>query len=311
MKISSTCALLCLLAASPALAQTPHTASEGILLLAHGGQPDWNDRVQALATEVNQTQPVEVAFGMASRPSIQSAIDRLLARGVSSIVAVPLFISSHSSVVTSTAYLLGVRAEMPADLKTFAGMNHGGRGAAHEGHSMPVETVADNTRRVDSTVPIRMAGALDRHRIVGEILTDRAKGISQSPAQEAVILVAHGPVPDDDNTRWLSDMSVLADQIIAAAPFAAIDYLTVRDDAPKAVRDTATAELRAMVQSHANAGRRVLVVPLLLSFGGIEKGIRQRLDGLAYVMAPSGLMPDPRLADWVRQSAAQARPLAQ
>jgi sirohydrochlorin ferrochelatase len=279
-------------------------------LLAHGGQQEWNDRVQALAAAVNRTQPVEVAFGMASRPSIQSAVDRLVARGITSIVAIPLFISSHSSVVTSTAYLLGVRAEMPADLKIFARMNHDAHSPGHEGREKPVLAATDSTRPVDVTVPIRMTAALDGHPIVGAILTDRARAISQRPADEAVIIVAHGPVPDEDNKRWLADMQVLARQMAGAVAFAAIDYLTVRDDAPKAIREAATAELRGMVERH-SAGRRVLIVPLLLSYGGIEKGIRQRLEGLDYVMAPDGLMPDARLADWIRAAAMPTGPPAQ
>ena len=311
MKMFRNCALLWLLAVSPAAAQTLATPGAGILLLAHGGQPEWNARVQALAASVNETQPVEVAFGMASRPSIQSAVDRLVARGVTSIVAVPLFISSHSSVVTSTAYLLGVRAEMPEDLKIFAKMNHGAHTLGHEGHPMPPSDPSDNMRPIEVAVPVAMTAALDHHTIVGSILTDRARAISQRPADEAVVVVAHGPVPDDDNKRWLSDMQLLAGQVAGAVSFAAIDYLTVRDDAPKAVRDAATAELRAMVEGHIRAGRRVLIVPLLLSFGGIEKGIHQRLQGLDYVMAPHALMPDERLADWVRASASQSRPLAQ
>lgn len=311
MKSFKTCALLCLLV-SPAAAQTPATqGGEGILLLAHGGQRDWNDRVLALAAVVNESQPVEVAFGMASRPTIQSAIDRLAARGVTSIVAVPLFISSHSSVVTSTAYLLGVRAEMPPELKIFAKMNHGAHAAGHEGHEMPAGAATDNARPADLRVPVRMTAALDRHPAVGAILTDRVRAISQPAADEAVIVVAHGPVPEDDNQRWLADMQVLAGQIGGAAPFAAIDYLTLRDDAPKAIRDGATAELRGMVGRHVSAGRRVLIVPLLLSYGGIEKGIRQRLEGLDYAMANDALMPDARLAEWVRASATQSRPRAQ
>jgi len=126
--------LFVLLGAAPAFAQP--APAEGILLMAHGGAGDWNERVSTLAATLNQTQPVEIAFGMASRPSIQSAVDRLVARGVKSIVAVPLFVSSHSSVVTSTAYLLGLRAEMPPDLKIFAKMKHGTHGAAADiGHA--------------------------------------------------------------------------------------------------------------------------------------------------------------------------------
>jgi hypothetical protein len=170
---------------------------------------------------------------------------------------------------------------------------------------MPAAPAVDNTKPVVSSVPIRMTEALNRDALVGAILIDRAREISTLPEQEAVIVVAHGPVPDDDNRRWLDDMKVLVDQMRGATKFAAIDYLTVRDDAPKPIRDAATAELRSLVVTHENAGRRVLIVPLLLSYGGIEKGIRQRLDGLNYVMAPLALMPDPRIAEWVRQSVAR------
>ena len=295
------------LVATPALAQT--RATEGILLLAHGGAADWNERVAALARTVDQTQPVEVAFGMASRPAIQQAVDKLVARGVTSIVAVPLFVSSHSSVITSTAYLLGARAEMPPELKIYAKMNHGGQGGAqggsgHEGHTV-ADTSADNMRPVQSPVSIRMTDALNRHEQVGAILIDRARDISTVPAREAVIIVAHGPVPDDDNERWLADMQVLAKQVAASTSFAALDVLTLRDDAPKPIRDAATAQLRHLAQGHIAAGRRVLIVPLLISFGGIERGLRERLEGLDYTMAKAALMPDDRLASWVLAMAGQ------
>ena len=53
-----------------------------------------------------------------------------------------------------------------------------------------------------------------------------------------------------------------------------------------------------------NEGARVLIVPLVMSFGGIEQGIRTRLAGLDVVMAEQGLMPDDRLVDWVLAMAA-------
>ena len=99
-------------------------AAPGIVLLAHGGNADWNARVTELAAAVDRTTPTEVAFGMATRANIQAAIDRLVARGVSEIVAVPLFISSWSSIVTSTEYLLGLRDEAPPALARYARMNH-------------------------------------------------------------------------------------------------------------------------------------------------------------------------------------------
>ena len=47
----------------------------------------------------------------------------------------------------------------------------------------------------------------------------------------------------------------------------------------------------------------MLIVPQLMSFGGIEQGIRKRLEGLEYTMSSEGLMPDDRLADWVLEMA--------
>jgi hypothetical protein len=286
-------------------------ADPGILLLAHGGGAEWNARVTEVAASVDRTKPTEVAFGMATRANIQVAIDRLAARGVTEIVAVPLFVSSWSSVITSTEYLLGQRAEAPAALAIFAKMNHAPPVAAaaisgsaastgHAGH----DTAVDGTTPVKSPVPIRMTPALNDHPIVADILASRARSISRNPADEAVVIAAHGPNEDEDNRRWLADMASLAKRVGGSEQFASIDYLTLRDDAPKPVRDQATAELRELVQKRVREGRRVLIVPLLVSFGGIDRGLRARLEGLTYFMPDAGLVPDDRLVTWVLAMAA-------
>jgi hypothetical protein len=286
-------------AAGSAAAQSA-AGKTGILLLAHGGQPQWNERVADVAKRVNESQPTEVAFGMASRASIQGAIDKLTARGVTEIIAVPLFVSSHSSVITSTEFLLGLRSEAPADLARFAKMDHGTHGAGAADHA---QHQADPASPVTTKVPITMVAAFNRHAIIGAIAADRAKSISAEPGKEAVILVAHGPVPEDDNRKWLDDMAALSAHVRAAAPFASVDYMTVRDDAGPAIREAATKELREKVQSQIALGRRVLVVPHLMSFGGIEQGLRKRLEGLDYTMTSQGLMPDGRIVEWIRQVA--------
>jgi len=285
------------------LTRPSYADESGILLLAHGGDAQWNARVTELAAHVDRTKPTEVAFGMATRANIQAAVDRLSARGVTAIVAVPLFVSSWSSVVTATEYLLGQRADAPADLAAFAKMDHAqpagtsGSNAApapHQAHS-----AAEATSPVRSPVPVRMTRALNDHPIVAHILASRARSISRNPSEESVVIVAHGPTGVDENRRWLADMASLAERIASAERFASIDYLTLRDDAPKAVRDQVTTELRELVVRRIQEGRRVLIVPLLVSFGGIERGLRQRLEGLTYTMADAGLVPDDRLVTWV------------
>jgi sirohydrochlorin cobaltochelatase len=295
------------------LAARTSYADSGILLLAHGGSPEWNTRVTDLVTQIDKTKPTEAAFGMATRANIQAAVDRLVARGVTDIVAVPLFVSSWSSVITSTEYLLGLRPDAPAALAMFAKMHHPqpashspsqATSAGHETHA----AAADATSPVKSPVPIRMTRALNDHPIVAEILTSRAKSISQNPAGESLVIVAHGPNDEDDNRKWLADMASLTERIARAERFTSIDYLTLRDDAPKPVRDAATAQLRQLVSQRVQERRRVLIVPLLVSFGGIERGLRQRLEGLTYTLADAGLMPDARLAAWVLAMAEAQQP---
>jgi len=282
------------------LSTLPDRAPEiGILLLAHGGKQNWNEEVNKLAARVNKTVPVEVAFGMASRRNIQGAIDRLAARGVREIVAVPLFISSHSSVITATQYLVGHRATAPPELAIYARMSHshsGGSANDHHNHSTSTE---DQTAPVKSAVPIRWSPALDRHPIVAEILLARSLALSRKPSNEVVIVVAHGPVSNEDNAKWLADMGVLVEHMRGKSQFKRVEYMTVRDDAPQPVREQATAELRRTVERASAEKSSVLIVPLLLSYGGIEEGIKKRLEGLSYTMSAQALLPDERLDRWV------------
>lgn len=273
------------------------SAKTGILLLAHGGSKQWNDEVGKLAAQVNESAPVEVAFGMATRRSIQGAVDRLASRGVREIIAVPLFVSSHSSVITSTEYLLGARKEAPPELAVYAKMDH----SHGEHHAM--DSTIDPATPVKSPVAIRLVTALDRHKIVSDILLSRALSISHDPEHEAVVIVAHGPVSDEENAQWLADMAALAGRMKKASHFRRIEYLTVRDDAPEPIRSQATAELRSVVERATAEGNKVLIVPLLLSYGGIEDGVRKRLEGLNYTICRQALLPDERLAQWVLLSA--------
>jgi sirohydrochlorin ferrochelatase len=275
-------------------------AQPGIVLLAHGGRVQtWSEEVRHVADQLDLVIPTEVAFGMATRRTMQEAMDKLAARGVTEIIAVPLFISSHSSVIDSIRYLLGLQKTMPRDLTMFAGMDHASAAHSVSDHAKPEHSDVSVIKPLTASVPVRMTCALDHHQIVSNILLDRAAARSSHHKHEFVILVAHGPVPDEENQLWLSDMRVLAAQMKRSSHYAAIEYLTVRDDADEKVRAAATKELRDRVQAVTDSGKTALIVPLLLSFGGIEDGMRERLKGLTYTMASQGLLPDRRIVTWV------------
>ena len=276
--------------------------AQGILLLAHGGRDDWNRKVLELAAQVDSTRPVEVAFGMANKRTIQDALHRLEQRDVTDVVAVPLFVSSHSSVFRATEYLLGSREDAPPQLEAFARMaaRRGGGGTASDPDF-------EWTTPVETALPISVTTALDGHALVAEILLSRAADVSRTPEDEVVVLVAHGPSSAEDNVLWLANMSTLVEQMRPRTRFSRIEHLTVRDDASEPIRNEATAELRAVVEAVVEEGKSALIVPLLLSYGGIEAGIRERLEGLSYRMAEQALLPDERLSEWVLMQAMERR----
>jgi sirohydrochlorin ferrochelatase len=277
--------------------QAGKSAEVGVLILAHGHEQEWNRQVHQLASSL--PFPTAVALGMAHRNTIAQAVSRLEREGVRHIVAVPLYVSSYSPIVRSSAYLLGLSHEAPLELAEFNSMRHGLQDphAEHGG--------AADVSPIQSRVPICMTSALDDHPLVAQILLARARSISRKPEKERVILVAHGPVSEADNKLWLQKMARLADFIQKDSRFSRVEVATLMDDAAVELRDRATAKLRAQVKEASEQGE-ALVVPVLLSRGGIEDRLEKRLRGLKYRMPAQFLLPDPRIGEWVKEQVEMA-----
>ncbi len=159
----------------------------GVLVLAHGmhahdhenhtskGTPAWNASVLEAVQPIEEKYPLEVAFGMADPATIQESIQKLEKKGVTDVIVVPLFISSHSPIIGNSRYILGLQGELPrtTDVK-----------------SLP---------RLESKVTFHMTEALNDSILVAEILLERAKELSTRPDEETVILVGHGPNDEDEN----------------------------------------------------------------------------------------------------------------
>ena len=122
--------------------------------------------------------------------------------------------------IESTKYLLGIRGDAPKELADFAmdDMTHISdthcapsaptpSGPAKDASSLDTGKKIEMPKPVKSPVPIRLAPALDHHPLVAQILADRAEAIAKDPAHDVVIIVAHGPNEDQDNTLWLADMN--------------------------------------------------------------------------------------------------------
>ncbi|MBI3551572.1 MAG: hypothetical protein HY077_03575 [Elusimicrobia bacterium] len=269
----------------------------GILLLAHGGNDDWNKEIAAIGAQLAKQAPTEVALGMADSAEMQKAVSALEAKGVAKIVAVPLFINSSSEVMDQTRFVLGLRQKPSLILKEALSK------APHAG--MKEHQHAFSERRVATAVPVVLTPALDDSAAVLEVLVDRARSLSRDILRETVIIVGHGPVDDKADAVWLKTMDALALEVKKRCGFRAGKAATIRDDSPAPVKTQAAKNLRLLVQQASQGGGRVIVVPYLIARGGVEEHIVSILKGLDYAWDGKTLCPHPAIARWASEVAAQ------
>lgn len=93
-------------------ASSPARNGYGVLLMAHGGLPEWNAAVLDTVKPLRERYDIEVALGMADAASLQEAVRKLEARGVRRIGVVRLFISGESF-TSETEQILGLRPGAP------------------------------------------------------------------------------------------------------------------------------------------------------------------------------------------------------
>ncbi len=271
-----------------------------VLLLAHGGDAQWNHEVEEVGRGLRAKVPVEIAFGMADHAAISQAIRKLEERSPSKIVAVPLFVNSQSEVMDQTRFVLGLRAEPSKTL----GDALGARQEAHAGHpGAGAHAHSFSTERVKIRSPFVLTPALDEHPVVLDILAERAKALSKDPSREVVLLVGHGPVDERANRARNRTIGNLCAELRKRGGYRAVRGATLRDDAPPSVRAKAVRDLRELV-SRSSLDGRVLVVPYLMARGGIERKVEEALKGLKFTWDATTLMPHPAVARWVEESAA-------
>lgn len=286
---------------------------QGVIILAHGASPRWNKEVLNAARELASQFPTIVVFGMADAAATQRATDSLGEQGVKKIVFIPLFISSHSELYRQTEFMLGLRKNPDPDF--VEGMR---RAMEHpikfiwkkvSWANIPYALSAIRRhrrmacdQRISHKVPIELRPALDSSRLVGEIIEERALNLSENPAEEAVLIVAHGPIRDEDDKLWLDDMEKIAGGVRKYS-FREVRVATMRDDAPDEIKNKALARMRSIVEEAAVKGNRVIVIPLLLARGGVEKEIHHILKGLHYTYDRQTLLPHKNVSQWLLESA--------
>jgi sirohydrochlorin cobaltochelatase len=275
-----------LMPAHPVFSQAPRDPgpSIGTLIVAHGGGPAWDARVEKIAREVRLPGPVGVSFLMgpgAKTHRFQDVVADLAGRGARQIVVVPMLVSSHSGHYEQIRYLVGERDSLDQTMM----------------HHLEMSGI----ERASGDVPLRLTKAVDDAPEIADVLADRARALAKDPAGQALFLIGHGPNSAEDYAEWMANLRRVADTVRARTGFRNVLLDLVRDDAPPKVRAEAVERVRELIElQHQLTRRDVVVVPVLISTGKVStEKLPRDLKGLPISYTEEGLLPHPGMARWV------------
>ena len=293
----------------------------GVLVIAHGSPSEsWCSPVRNATDEVDLPCPVELGFlEFVPNETINLAVERLDDAGVTKIIAVPLFVSSHSSHIQEIEYVLGLRETLPLTTEhVVVGGVDMERSIVSTGGSYTISRVplgdgANGDMRAlggleeeEELVPvvtdseIVLTAAMDDHWLVAGIVADRTADLCADPEGETLVLVAHGTGEEDNFAGWVNSTSSLADQ-------ARLKLAYWRDPAV-GLGGTEAAFIHHNEMLHPEFTLRPIVenatdpvvVPLMVSEGYFTgRKIPGLLENLSCAYDGSALTPHPNVAEWI------------
>lgn len=242
----------------------------GVLVISHGSRSaEWVRLVDEAVADVRLPAGVPVFSSfleIVDGRLIPDGIAELERQGVTSLITVPLFVSSGSTHLDEIAYALGVSEEpaLPTDLG-------------------PLDVRSD----------VVLCRPLDDDPEIAGILYEKLRPLSEEPSRETVLLIGHGSKEAGFHRRWRQGMRGMARQLRELGGFASVETAML-------LPDQAACVLRALQKR--NPGRRVLVAPLFLSEGYFtNQVIPQRLQGLEYRYNGKAMLPHPLISRWMER----------
>jgi len=250
---------------------------QGVLMLSHGFRERGDMMFRRSVQNYANIFPTALAPGMAMMMNdhIQLALDDLRAAGVKTVVVIPILSSSHNELMRQWEYILGFR-----DQAEFASVGQ------------------VNTEGLE----IIITEATNDNPMIAEILTDYAEEISENPANEFIMVLAHGASGADseaDNVKEREILNTLARYVVEDGGFAGGAGMLLQDDAPPEIRAQNVEAMRKVVADANAAGQRVLVVTNLLGSRTIQAKMREDLAGLDYRLNAKGLTQHENFTTWV------------
>jgi len=245
----------------------------GVIVLAHGVGENSDKLFVDKLKPMAERWPTAVSFGMAMMMSshLQSTVDDLTERGAETIVLVPTAVSTHNSLTRQWEYTFNMR-----DDSSYL-----------------------DVPRVQTDAQVLMAAHMDDHPLITDVLIDYTNEVSKNPANEVVILVAHGPEDVEDNIPDLEVLQVHADRIKEAGKFSDVKAINLQDDAYPPIRKSNVTKLRRWITSAQRAGKDVIVTVYSTASFGVQEHIKDDLRGLDYAFAEKGVAEHPNYQQWI------------
>lgn len=299
----------------------------GILVIAHGSpSEDWCAPVRDAVAEVDLPYPVELGFlEFVPNETINDAAEILDDAGVTEIIAVPLFISSHSSHIQEIEYVLRLRDTL-LTMSEYVVVD----GVEMERSIVPnsngyvisrvsVKTGADGIMRamghpgeeeelipVETDAEIVLTGAMDDHWLVAGIVADRTADLSENPEDETLVLVAHGTGEEDNFAGWVNSTSSLADQARLKLAYWSDPAIGLAGTETAFIHHNETLHPEFTLRPIVESATGPVVVPLMVSegyFTGVK--IPGLLENLTYAYDGSALTSHPNVAELIEIVAAE------
>ncbi|KAB3547670.1 MAG: hypothetical protein C5617_002540 [ANME-2 cluster archaeon] len=293
----------------------------GVLVIAHGSPSEsWCSPVRNATDEVDLPYQVELGFlEFAPNETINLAVERLDDAGVTEIIAVPLFVSSHSSHIQEIEYVLGLRETLPltAEHIVVEGVEMertviptGGRYVISR---VPLEADADRSMQatghpeeeeelvpVETDAEIILTGAMDDHWLVAGIVADRTADLVANPEGETLVLVAHGTEEEDNFAGWVNSTSSLANQARLKLMYWRDPAVGLSGTEAAFIHHNETLHPEFTLRPIVSDAADPVVVPLMVSEGHFTgTKIPGLLKNLSYAYDGSALTPHSNVAEWI------------
>ena len=291
--------ILCPLVAALFVAATASVNAKenktGLLLIAHGApMPQWNkpvldfgNQVAEDALKTGKFHAVRTAMLEFTQPDVPSMVEELEAEGCGRIVAVPVFIAPSDHTFYDVPAVLGI----------------------YTSPSIKATITEEGGKIAKPKVPIILTHTLAEGDLLEKVVIDEVKRLSKNPAEEAIVLLAHG---DHNHHRPIDRM--MRGLVTAACGKTGIDR-----------GDYAFIEIGQSYMSHgvgaikaaAENKKRVIVVGVYVSSSAAsihrritamnrKSPLNDPLDGADVLFSDRGMIANPATREHVLKTALEA-----